>query len=296
MRMASATGIDKIMNRNTYSVLTMFKSIPKILILSTLCLIAVFSYNSIAWATNYCNDASIIGCYPAQEDAGITLVDHSSNANNGTFGSSGHPVWTTAAPARSYLTYCLAYSTSSDSISLGSSFITGTAVPQSFVTWIFPTATSSTRIIDRGPGDTILQMATTNAINFSIAYSTTSLSVTTSNNTMTLNTWNDVIVTWDGSTTATNVHIYINGAEATYQTQTNGVGTITSVSGQTLYLGNRADGTRNVNGNLTEIAFFSRVLSSSDVSSIYNNGLLQIIPTANLVAGGTVNMGGTVKF
>lgn len=239
-----------------------------------------------AWATNYCNDASIVACYPAQEDTGTSLIDHSINVNNGTFASSGHPAWTTAAPSRYYLTYSLTYSSSSDYLGLGTTnvFFKPTQT-QSFVGWVYPTVDNdgagfNPRILSRVTGsnqESSFTIAATSTTLFQAAAPTTGLVRTASNNSIILNAWNHIAVTWDGSTTATNVHIYINGTEVgSYQTSQNGVSLQDNTAG-ILYLGNRiADQARNLNGKLTEMAFFSRVLSSAEINDIYNNGLLQI--------------------
>jgi hypothetical protein len=47
---------------------------------------------------------------------------------------------------------------------------------------------------------------------------------TTSNLAVSWDTWQHIAITWDGSTTAANVHIYKDGTELTYQTTTNGSG------------------------------------------------------------------------
>lgn len=80
-----------------------------------------------------------------------------------------------------------------------------------------------------------------------------------------------LIVTWDGSTTAANVHMYVNGVEEdVYGTTTNGVSLVDS-SGQTTYFGNRpSDNGREFNGLWREMAMWSRVLSASEIAMLSN--------------------------
>lgn len=233
--------------------------------------------------TNYCNDGSIVACYTVQENSGTLLVDHSANGYNGTFASSGHPAWTTAAPTRSYLAYSLTYSSSSDTMDLGTSNIFWKpSQAQSFVGWIFPTsdtvgAGSNPRILSRVTGTNAedqFEIDPTKALFFSKAGSTNTTRQS-NNNVLTLNAWNHVALVTDGSTTAANWHIYVNGSEVTYSSTTNGASEQDNTVGS-LSLGNRlTDAARNLSGKLTECAFFSRQLSSAEVLDIYNNGLIQ---------------------
>src|SRR3989344_5522242 len=64
---------------------------------------------------------------------------------------------------------------------------------------------------------------TTNALQFNVQYATTDLERYASNNTLQLNVWQHVVVTWDGSASASAARIYVNGAETTYQTTGNPV-------------------------------------------------------------------------
>src|SRR5260221_332402 len=59
---------------------------------------------STAFATNYCNDASIVACYMFNQGAGSTLLDVSSNANNCTMGAGA--TWQSSnLPSRKYITF-----------------------------------------------------------------------------------------------------------------------------------------------------------------------------------------------
>ena len=244
--------------------------------------IVLFIFSSLAYATDYCNDSKIVGCYPSQENTGTTLVDHSSQSYTGTFASSGHPAWVTQSPSRSYLTYATNYTTTSDYIRF--SLPSVTFVPtqaQSEVLWVYPTVDTvsggNPRIIDdtTAHGNSFINVSTTSTIIFQVGSNGgTSLVSKCSNSALTLSAWNHVAVTWDGSNTATNVHIYINGSECSYQQQTNG--SSLESPNATLEFGNRrSDNARPLNGYLTEIGLFNRVLSSSEVTDIYNNGLIQ---------------------
>lgn len=262
----------------------------------------MFFWLSQAWATNYCKDSSIVSCYLSQTNSGTTLIDSSSNGFNGTFASSGHPAWQTFSPTRNYLTYSLSWSQNSW-VNSGTNDVTSFKPGQamSFVGWIYPTScTVDTNVGVARITARIASLEATIAIgsvgsataaiqlNFG---GTTNLSVITANNTCVPNTWAHLVMTWDGSNTATNVHFYLNGIETTYQLQQNGV-SLNNTSTGPLYIGNNSNTNREFLGNLTEMAYFKRVLSSAEVADIFNNGLLgnhiDTIQGNSIIQGGSI--------
>ncbi len=86
-----------------------------------------------------------------------------------------------------------------------------------------------------------------------------------------INTWTHVVVTHDGSSTAANCHIYINGTETTYVTQSNGA-TPGDNSAQAIKIGNNDATTRTFDGRLCEMAVWSSALSSGNVTTLYGSG------------------------
>lgn len=150
--------------------------------------------------------------------------------------------------------------------------------------WIYPrTNTITGRIISRvdvsttvGPS-ILLNTATTN-LTFQVQGST-SLVRTTNSGVITLNTWQHVLVTWDGSTTASNVHIYINGVEAGYSTTTNG-SSLGDNSAQATIIGNAASFSfgRAISGYVQDIHIWNAVLASEDIAYDYNGGKQGINP------------------
>ena len=79
------------------------------------------------------------------------------------------------------------------------------------------------------------------------------------------------MVTWDGSATAANVKIYINGAETSYQTTTNGVTTKNSDASADFIIGNNSLTTQTFNGLIDEVRVYNRALSAAEVMSLYNS-------------------------
>lgn len=152
-------------------------------------------------------------------------------------------------------------------------------------------------------GSNILRINTTSAIRFSTSGGLIRLSV---NNAFTLNVWNHLVVTWDGSTTAANVHIYINGTEVSYATTTNGTGP-TDNSADSLNIGNNTTVAGTFDGQLTEVAVWGSVLTTTDVNALLYGklhlmpfhvsgaALLAYWPLDDFANGATVTGAGTVK-
>lgn len=98
-----------------------------------------------------------------------------------------------------------------------------------------------------------------------------SVSRQTNNNLIKPRIWQHVVVTWDGSTTSSNVHIYYNGEEATYQ----GGGNATALDPDpsiSFTIGARADNSNSMDGAIDEVRVYNRVLPLEEIKGLYNAG------------------------
>jgi len=111
----------------------------------------------------------------------------------------------------------------------------------------------------------IIQLGSNNLLQFGIDYTTTDLLVQTVNSTVSLDEWDHYIVTWDGTTSASNVHIYKNGSEVSYQTTTDGSGSRVSDASYEMAIGNSNAGTKTFDGVLDDIRVFNTVISADDI-------------------------------
>ena len=118
------------------------------------------------------------------------------------------------------------------------------------------------------------QFVGTNALEFNYGGST-NLVVNSAANGIPLNKIISLLITWTGSTTASTVHMYVDGKELGYVAQTNGA-TLDTVAGQTLYIANRrTDFARAWDGIWLASAFWSRVLEIDEIEELsYNPYLL----------------------
>lgn len=99
-------------------------------------------------------------------------------------------------------------------------------------------------------------------------FSGTDLSVESASNSIVDNTIQNVAITWDGSATATNVHLYIDGVEVSYAVQTNGTGTPDSDASHNFIIGNRAAGDRTFNGDISYVKAYTRQLSIAEINEV----------------------------
>jgi hypothetical protein len=103
------------------------------------------------------------------------------------------------------------------------------------------------------------------ALSLTIYYSTTNLVLTTTASVLSANQWHQVFVTWKG-TSAANAHIYVDGVEAGYATQTSAGGT---ASGETTAAGFKIrPGAGSVSFSVDHAAFWTRQLAAAEVSQI----------------------------
>lgn len=92
-------------------------------------------------------------------------------------------------------------------------------------------------------------------------------------NTTALNTtdWFNIVATYDGSKSASGLKVYVNADDSNRLVVTNSYSGMSSTSGN-LEIGRFANGHSYFNGLIDEVAVFNYVLSSTQVTSIYNDG------------------------
>lgn len=163
--------------------------------------------------------------------------------------------------------------------------------------WINPRSIgegSAGRIVDKANATTPtsgwnLQLTATNALKFMVDYSTTDLVRTTSNNVVSLSNWQHAVVTWDGSTTASNVQIFVNGKEVTYQTTTNGSGTRVTDAAESFKIGNDKSRAATFDGWIDEVKVYNYVLAPSEVKLDFNHGSSLVLGSFGMDSNGVAS-------
>src|SRR3989344_4209453 len=214
-------------------------------------------------------DSSFKGVWHLPDGTTLGALDSTSNNNDGTI--------TTPTATTGQIDGGASFNGTSDIITAGSATSLDDLGPLTFSAWIRPNGMGEAGGVivmgkSNGTGDLRFNFAGTNALSLGKDYATTDLNRTTSNSTVTMSAWNYVVVTWDGSATATNILIYVNGAETTYQTTTNGVGAIQSDAALNFNIGNLSGLFHTFDGVIDE-ARASGVARSADwVEAEYNWG------------------------
>jgi hypothetical protein len=229
--------------------------------------------------TNACEcPAGALGYWRFDEGSGTTTLDSSGNANTGSLVNG--PTWT-AGRNGSALNFSSAasYVSANGARNLANLYTTR----MTLTAWINPASAGGGgggRIVDKDNNDIgwYLKMSGTTSLQFSADQFIANGSVPgasanrTSGNAITLNTWQHVAVTWDGTTNAGNIHIYVNGAQSD-GTAVNGSGIAGTDAGTPFTIGNRpVDKARNFNGSIDGVRVYNRILSQKEIQSLVNGG------------------------
>jgi len=237
------------------------------------------------------SDTGPVAWWKFDEGSGTTAADASGSGNTSTLVS---PSWTSGKIGSGALTFGgTKLGTVSGSGSLANLYVTGLTVSA----WIKPTSSTGGRIIDKDNNDVGWFFGTTNAgqINFTSDQDTTGVTALTSSTSIALNTWQHVLMTWDGTAGSAHVHLYINGVNAD-GTGTSGTGPEQTDSATPLSIGNRqVDSARPFTGSIDDVRIYNRVLSTTEIQALADatvpgapSGL-----TATAVSGAQINLSWT---
>ena len=105
----------------------------------------------------------------------------------------------------------------------------------------------------------------TNNLEIRIDYNTQDAWRVTSDSSITLDVWQHFLLTWTGSSTATNIKIYVNGTETSYASTQNGSTTRSDDSASNLWIGTIDGTTSFIDASITEVAIWNMVLSADQI-------------------------------
>lgn len=181
-------------------------------------------------------------------------------------------------------------------IHLGSPTLLNDMEPMTWATWIYPETTGESnlgRILAKqsGAGNfTVWNLsATDTGMTLIVDYLLTDLQVSSTTNSLTLNRWQHVAVTWTGEAEYTGVRFYRDGNLLAYSTTQNGLGLRQSDATQPLFIGNRAAADRTFDGQMAHVHVFRRVLDVNEIKEIMQHpGMLASGVVASAVTAGLV--------
>lgn len=231
------------------------------------------------------NNLGLVGFWSFNEGAGTQVGDYSGNGNTGTISGS---TWTDGRLGKA-----LNFDGVDDVVVVPASSSLNNTSPITISVWINPRSDGETNgsIIEKSNNDTTgfrfrtqrdHVVAGTNQVGFRVDYSTTDLLKYTGSNFTTFNEWQHLVVTWDGTGLASGVKIFRNGVEASYVSSQNSSGTRVDDSGNDIRIGNRLDGSVTFDGHIDDLRFYNRVLSESEVATLYRSGSVRRSTPTNL--------------
>jgi fibronectin type 3 domain-containing protein len=238
------------------------------------------------------------GWWKFDEGTGTSTADSSGNGHTGTLVNS--PTWVSGQNGPGALSFNGGTSevTASGSGTLANLYSTGLTVSA----WIKPTGSgggSGGRIVDKDNNDSgwFFAMSGTTQVKFTSDQDTSGVTTRTSAASISLNTWQHVLVTWTGTAGGANVHIYINGVQAD-GASTDGTGPEFTDSATPLTIGNRSvDSARGFAGAIDEVRIYNRVLSTAEIQALADatapsapSGL-----TATAASGAQINLSWTAS-
>ena len=240
--------------------------------------------------TDYTQDANCQGAWLFTEGSGESVADSSQNNNPGTFKDAGEPSWEPMAGvnAPSYAPYAVNFDGADDFISCGDAqLITGTVM--SLGCWLYPKAIATnigypiSKYSTAGGQREWLLILTgaADAYALSIAYDGTNVRFARIDGSLSVDIPDDEWSHFYWTRTGLTVKCYVNGVSQNIDTQTLLAGDAPLNTNTSLQMGDRVGGGRPFEGKETEVSVFDRVLDSTEVNDIIDNGLTGTAP-ANL--------------
>lgn len=237
-----------------------------------------------------------IGHWKLDEGSGTTTADASGSGSTGTLVAA--PAWSTGR-INSALTFSGArYVTAGAPSNLANLYTTGMTVSA----WIKPASAgtgSGGRILDKSNGGAgwSLKMNGASKVQFSASEFVTTDASRDSGSTIALNTWQHVAVTWTGSATATNIHLYVNGVLSD-GTATNGAGALRDDTAAPLAIGNRpVDAARGFDGLIDDARVYNRILTTTEIQALADSTVPSApsSPSATAASNSQINLAWTAS-
>ena len=212
----------------------------------------------------------LVGYWEFDEGTGQTAYDASDSSNDGQLGSTASsddndPSWTGDGKNGGGMEF----DGVDDYVDCGSGSSLDNLSNVTIEAWVYGKSdTNYERFYDKDDGIVVYLLL--NKLVVMAEYTTTNLERSTYE--FDLNKWQHVVVTWNGSSTASSLKIYINGTEvSSYDTSGNGVGDKKDDSANNLYISGRG-ANYNWNGSIDSVRIYNRALSADEVRYHYNRG------------------------
>jgi hypothetical protein len=221
-------------------------------------------------------------------------------------GDSNCPTWSNAGKFGKALYFDGGGSESQDDyVTAGSDTSIDNLEDMTFSAWIYPESTGeggAGRIFQKAASSINgrgLYINTNNSLGYYHGWSTSTSGFATwvtPNDSISLNTWNHVVVTYNKSSTGNDPSIYINGILQTLNETSAPTGVSGDDSSGTLYFGNRDTLDRTFDGYLDSIKLYNVLLTAEQVKVIYNRGYTAQFGGSGTSATGTPDQSAAREF
>ncbi len=144
--------------------------------------------------------------------------------------------------------------------------------PMTISAWIKPAKIGGAILArDGGAAGPVFNFGSSQRLEFYVL-GNTQINRLSTTNVITTNSWQHVVVTWDGSLNSSNIHLYVNGVNVDSSTKQDGV-SLTDNSTKVLYIGDTSNlGVNSFNGLEDDVRIYNRALSPGEVKQLYNMG------------------------
>lgn len=215
-----------------------------------------------------------VGWWKMDDNTGTTSVDSSGNGNTGTF--EGSPKW-----AKGKYGSGIAFdgAANSDDVDAGNADILDDLPALSISFWYYYTGgASNDRVVMKSTGASangwwVTMLTGTPEWRLTVDYDGAQDLIRDTFSAGSLNTWNHLTITWDGSASASNVHMYLNGVEASsYATTQDGLGNRVLDTAQQFCFGGVCDQSRTFGGILDDLRIYNYARTPAQIIEDMNGG------------------------
>jgi len=206
-------------------------------------------------------DSDLLGYWKFDESAGNVAIDASDYAHYGTIFKA------VRVPGQSGK--ALDFSGAGNYVQIQSDPVLNNLEAVTMTAWIYPRVDAHWHVLDKGDGDKrLFAEGTRLTINGRIRYSATHAYSDSADNTVTLNTWQHVAMTW--SRTTNRIRLYLNGAEVRYAQQDTGSGIVQEDSDYPFTIGARGalGDVTFFDGLMDEVRLYNRALSPQEIADV----------------------------
>ncbi|MBI2624582.1 LamG domain-containing protein [Candidatus Parcubacteria bacterium] len=216
------------------------------------------------------NQSGLVGYWSLNDGAGATATDFSGNKNHGTL--------TNMDPSTEWvngrLGKALDFDGSNDYVGVGSPASLDDITVKTVAAWIYPRSAgeaSASRIVDKDSSTWSFRINGSNLIFNQFWGGASEGTWSSASNSIRLNTWQHVVVTYDMSSTANDAVFYINGVLSPTTENLTPSGSTASDAAGNLIIGNNEGTTRTFNGLIDEVRIYNRALTAAEVSALYQS-------------------------